>query len=209
MFQKIREILFKNWLLQSVVLILITMVFTMMVTLSADTLYKNSYGKKNFPEKNISLQSPSQNTSTNQTETPGVGEQEQNNTNSQSQQTPSNTSNNQTTTNTSPGSNPGSTTTNPPAVQPPPPPPTTPSGCFVTVNGYLYNMQPAVNNSVTDPTTGKKKTHSSNNFQCGTFNSPTNMTSVYLSKHKQTLGCGNRLAPYIYTPPAPTDPTCQ
>lgn len=86
----------------------------------------------------------------------------------------------------------------------------TPTGsvCYVKVAGYLYNMQPAVGISLRDPNTGKTRTHSRSNFNCGTPAAPTDMTNTYLGKHNG-MGCAQRLAPYIVTPPAPDDPTCQ
>jgi hypothetical protein len=86
--------------------------------------------------------------------------------------------------------------------------PIPPSGCFVTVSGYLYNMQSGVGSTLTDPNTGKTHIHTTSDYQCGTQTSPTDMTAVYLAKHS-TMGCAPRLAQYIVSPPAPTDPTCE
>jgi len=80
--------------------------------------------------------------------------------------------------------------------------------CFVKVAGVIYNMQPAIGIKLTDPNTQKTHTHSISNFKCGTLAAPTDMTTTYLGKHLK-MGCAPRLAPYIYTPPAPDDPTCQ
>jgi len=86
----------------------------------------------------------------------------------------------------------------------------TPTGsvCYVKVAGYIYNMQSAVGITLRDPNTGKTRTHSRSNFNCGTLANPTDMTNTYLSKHGP-MGCAERLKPYIVTPPAPIDPTCQ
>jgi hypothetical protein len=80
--------------------------------------------------------------------------------------------------------------------------------CIVKVAGVLYNMQAGVGIKLIDPNTKKSQTHSRSTFKCGTLAAPTDMTNTYLSKHLK-LGCYPRLAPYIYTPPAPDDPTCQ
>lgn len=88
------------------------------------------------------------------------------------------------------------------------PPITGSTECIVKVAGVLYNMQSAVGIKLIDPNTKKSQTHSRSTFKCGTVAAPTDMTNTYLSKHLK-LGCYPRLAPYIYTPPAPDDPTCQ
>jgi hypothetical protein len=80
--------------------------------------------------------------------------------------------------------------------------------CFVKVAGVIYNLQPAVGIKLVDPNTKKTQTHSRSDFKCGTLDNPTDMTNTYLSKHLK-MGCAQRLAPYIYTLPAPEDPTCQ
>jgi len=82
------------------------------------------------------------------------------------------------------------------------------AGCFVVVSGYLYNMQPAIGNNAIDPNTGKTHTHTTGDYHCGTQSNPTDMTSTYLEKHL-AMGCAARLAPYIVTPPAPADPSCE
>jgi len=82
------------------------------------------------------------------------------------------------------------------------------SGCFVVVSGYLYNMQPAIGTNAIDPNTGKTHTHTTGDYHCGTQSNPTDMTSTYLEKHL-AMGCAARLAPYIVTPPAPADPSCE
>jgi hypothetical protein len=81
------------------------------------------------------------------------------------------------------------------------------AGCYVVVSGYLYNMQNAIGANAIDPNTGKAHVHTTNDYQCGTQSSPTDMTAVYLDKHL-AMGCAARLAPYIVTPPAPADPSC-
>jgi hypothetical protein len=81
------------------------------------------------------------------------------------------------------------------------------AGCFVVVSGYLYNMQSGVGTNAIDPNTGKAHIHTINDYQCGTQSSPIDMTAVYLDKHL-AMGCAARLAPYIVTPPAPADPSC-
>ncbi len=84
----------------------------------------------------------------------------------------------------------------------------TPAVCYVKLAGYIYNMIPAVGNKLIDPNTGKTHTHSRGDFRCGTLTNPTDVTAVYLDKHGK-LGCAQRVAPYIVTPPAPADPSCQ
>lgn len=80
--------------------------------------------------------------------------------------------------------------------------------CYVTVLGYKYNLKPILNTLMTDQTSGKTNTHIAATLQCGTSSAPTDITAVYLEKHTP-LGCWQRIAPYIVTPPAPLDPTCQ
>lgn len=98
--------------------------------------------------------------------------------------------------------------TNTPATNTSTPTQVVASGCFVRVSGYLYNMQSAVSSTVVDQNTGKTRVHTTSDFQCGTQASPTDVTAIYLAKHS-TMGCWQRIAPYIVTPPAPTDPTCE
>lgn len=87
----------------------------------------------------------------------------------------------------------------------------TPTGgaCYVKVAGYLYNLHPVVGIKLIDPNTGKTQTHSASTFKCSTtIATAIDMTNTYLSKHNG-MGCAQRLAPYIVTPPAPNDPTCE
>lgn len=86
--------------------------------------------------------------------------------------------------------------------------PTSGAGCYVKVAGFVYNMQSSVGKKLIDPNTNKSQTHSTGDFKCGSISNPTDVTSTYLSKHLK-LGCSPRLAPYILTPPAPPDPTCE
>jgi hypothetical protein len=81
------------------------------------------------------------------------------------------------------------------------------AGCYVIVAGYLYNMQSGIGVTATDQNTGKTRVHTVSDYTCGTQESPTDMTDTYIEKH-ETMGCSQRIAPYIVTPPAPTDPTC-
>jgi hypothetical protein len=83
----------------------------------------------------------------------------------------------------------------------------TPGFCYVKIAGYVYNMQPGVGIRLTDQTSSKTQTHSRGDFRCGTLANPTDVTAVYLDKHDK-LGCWQRVAPYIVTPPAPVDATC-
>lgn len=212
MIAQVKSFLFKGWLIESLLLTILTISATLTISYVADSLYKVSFGEKTFTKANLTLVDQNGSKSSENTNTT------QNNSGSTST-TNSSTSNTQTSSGTTPTTTSGGTQpttppvttqpppTQPPPSQPPPSPPPDPTGCFVTVNGYLYNMQSAVGKSLTDPNTGKSRTHSSSTFHCGTYSAPTNMTSTYLSKHNG-LGCAPRLAPYIYTPPAPTDPTC-
>ncbi len=181
----------RNWLIESVILILVTSGLTIGVTYLTDSYYQKTFVKK--LTENSQKQKPTLTLVTGTTTTKKTATTKTSGTKAPKTSTT--------------GTKTGSTSTTPPTSSPPPSPPPAPSGCFVTVAGYLYNMQPAVGVRLTDPNTGKTKTHSSGNFQCGTYSAPTNMTNVYLSKHSG-LGCAARLAPYIYTPPAPKDPTC-
>lgn len=201
---KVKTFLFKGWLIETIFLITVTVIITITITYVADSLYKVSFGKKTFSTGKLALENTNGSNSTVNTNT--------NTTQNNSSSTGTNTV---PPTTTPPPPTSGTQTNQPPPATPPPaaspppaaPPPAAPSGCFVTVNGYLYNMQSAIGAVLTDPNTSKKRTHTSGNFHCGSFNAPTNMTSTYLSKHNG-MGCAQRLAPYIYTPPAPTDPSC-
>jgi hypothetical protein len=86
--------------------------------------------------------------------------------------------------------------------------PTPVPDCYVSVLGYVYNLKSILNTLITDQTSGKTNTHIAATLQCGTLSNPTDITVVYLEKHSP-LGCWQRIAPYIVTPPAPVDPTCQ
>lgn len=212
MLNNLKTFFLKAWLIEAIFLSVFTIIVTLSITVLTDSLYKVRIGKKVFETGKLTIvDSQGKQTTSNSSN--------QNPTNkssgTQNNQT-GNTSNSGQTTNTSSGGTtvtppPTSSSSNPPppTSTPPPstPPPATPSGCFVTVNGYLYNMQSAIGVTLTDPNTGRKRAHNSGNFQCGSYSSPTNMTSIYLSKHSP-MGCASRLAPYIYTPPAPKDPTC-
>lgn len=85
---------------------------------------------------------------------------------------------------------------------------TTESGCFVIVAGAIYNMQVRIGKTAIDPNTGKTHVHSIVDYQCGTRFQPTDMTAIYLDKHKP-MGCAQRIAPFVLEPPAPNDPTCE
>lgn len=200
MLKKITNLFSKAWLYESIILIALTVSFTVGAALATDTIYTKTFAEKiNAPTSNAQAKpklvlEPSDKANAKNT---GVSTAKTKKTS----KTVAKTSN---TTNTSTGGN--NTIVTPPSNSPPPPP-TEPLGCFVIVSGYKYNLQSIVGIGVTDQTSGKKKSHSSATFQCGTFSNPTNMTSTYLSKHSG-LGCWQRIAPYIVTPPAPTDSTC-
>lgn len=81
------------------------------------------------------------------------------------------------------------------------------AGCFVIVSGYVYNMQTGIGVNAIDPNTGKTHIHTSGEYHCGTQDSPTDMTAIYLDKHI-AMGCAARLSKYIVNPPAPADPSC-
>lgn len=212
--QKVETFLLKGWLIEAIFLTCLSITITLTVTYVADSVYKVSIGSVAFKTGNLTMASSNGSTSnpaSNTTNSTTTGNTQSPSASSTSTNQPSTTGTTQTPAASSPNST-APTTNNPtpaptPTPTPTPTPPPAPSGCFVTVNGYLYNMQPAVGKTLTDPNTSKQRLHSSSTFQCGSFSSPTNMTSVYLSKHSG-MGCAARLAPYIYTPPAPLDPTC-
>jgi hypothetical protein len=102
-----------------------------------------------------------------------------------------------------PTSSPQSTNTNSPS-----PTQAQAAGCYVLVSGYLYNMQAGIGANAIDPNTGKSHAHTTNDYHCGTQGSPVDATAIYLEKHL-AMGCAARLAPYIVTPPAPEDPSCE
>ena len=208
MLTKFQSFLLRAGLLEAVFLTCFFIILTLTVTFVTDSVYKVSIGKSVFKTGNLTMvnSNGSSSNSTNSTSNSSTTENTQkapanNPANSITPTPPASSGTTQPPSSSPPSSSP------PPATPPPATPPPAPSGCFVTVNGYLYNMQSAVGNSLTDPNTGKKRTHSSGTFQCGSFASPTNMTSTYMSKHS-SMGCATRLAPYIYTPPAPADPSC-
>ena len=203
--QKVKTFLFKGWLVEALFVTIVTVIITIIITYASDSLYKGSFGKKTFSKGKLTI------VGANGSNSPVNTNETQNNSSS------TDPTSVPTTTLPTSGTQTSSPTTNQPTVVSPPasPPPSTPpsspppapSGCFVTVNGYLYNMQSAIGLNLTDPNTSKTRKHTSGSFNCGSFSSPTNMTSTYLSKHSG-MGCAQRLAPYIYTPPAPTDPSC-
>ncbi len=197
MFTKLRVFLFKGWLVEALFLTLLTLMVTLTIAYVSDYFYKVSFGKQTFEKGKLTL------VDTNGSNSPV-------NTNSNSTQNSANSTGSTTAPSTTTPPTTGTQTpppSTPPPTTPPPTPPPAPSGCFVTVNGYLYNMQSAIGVTLTDPPTQKTRKHTSGNFNCGSYNAPTNMTSTYMSKHNG-MGCAQRLAPYIYTPPAPTDPSC-
>ena len=208
-FQKVKAFFLKGWLIEAIFLTCLSITVTLTFTYVADSVYKVSIGSTTFKTGNLTMVNSNTSNPNATSTTPNSSTTEN------SQNPPANNAANSSTTNppassgttqNPPASSPPSSSP-PPATPPPATPPPAPSGCFITVNGYLYNMQSAVNVSVNNQTSGKKHTHKSSSFQCGTVSAPTNMTTIYLSKHAG-LGCWQRIAPYIYTPPAPTDPTC-
>lgn len=247
----IKNLLFKGWLIEAVLIIIITGLCTVAITVGTDMIFSSTGGRfiwtssntedslsqnreistiqgtldkyyqslptsSMLPESSIKPKTYSNNTtgSTNnnskQSSSAGLSPSSSN------QSSQNNTSGgassqvgNQTTT-TAPTATSSNQPTSAPAPSPTnaPSPTAQPSGCFVLVSGAKYNMSPMLGSQVTDPNTGKTKTHQSpSQIACGTFSSPADNTSVYLSKHTG-MGCANRLAPYIVTPPAPKDPTC-
>lgn len=198
--QKVKTFFFKGWLIEAIFLTCLTLAMTVTVAFVTDRLYKVSIGSKVFKTGQLTMADQNGNNPN------ATGNTSNSATNGSNQGSTSNTATtNQPTTNATTQTAPPSSA--PPSSLPPATPPPAPSGCFVTVNGYLYNMQSAIGVVLTDPNTSKTRNHTSGNFHCGSFSAPTNMTSTYLSKHSG-MGCADRLAPYIYTPPAPKDPSC-
>lgn len=190
----------RGWLYESIILIVLTVIFTVSTAMLTDNIYRKVFAEqiilaeqKAQPKPKLILKPESKTTS----------KKIVSNTAKKKKVTTSNS--NTPNTNTSTDGN-NTSVTPPTTALPPSSPPPEPSGCFVIVSGYKYNLQPIVGVRVNDPS-GKSKTHSNGNFNCGTYSNPTNMTSTYISKHSG-LGCWQRIAPYIVTPPAPTDPTC-